>query len=258
MKRFFYPSLLAVCFAVGAAASVIGAQPTKPSPLQRVLRAVIPARAVRSIVLRAGDGKVRIASANGDVVRALVKVYPKPPSERDVVESVRKWFLTSAYRTDGEFVQAIRIESRSEGGQLELGLTPSASSRRRRIKEEWTLEVPSRAALVLSLREADLDVSGVAGGVNVELGAGQADLDIPAGDVAVEVAVGSAKVRTASDSIRQVRLTSAVGRTSLWRHGARVRYGDPPGAGSEISVEGQGRYSIRIDVSVGDAELRIR
>ena len=252
-----YLVLLSVCCAV-AAAPAVGAQLPKPSPLRRVLRADIPAQALRSIALRGGDGKVRIAPGTADTVRVLVKVYPKPPRKRDLVESMRKWFLTSAYRTDEEFVQAIRIESRSEEGKLELGLTPSASSRRRRIKEEWILEVPSRLALVLSLGEADLDVSGVAGGVNLELGVGQADLDVPAGDVAVELGVGSAKVRTASDSIRQVKLTSSVGGTSLWTHGARVRYSDPPGAGSEISMEGQGQYSIRIEVSVGNAELRIR
>src|SRR3982751_4983798 len=219
----FYLSLVAACWMLGGA-SVAGAQAAKTPPLEQVLTAEIPAQAVQSILLDGGDGKVHIVAGADDKVRVQVRIAPKPPSKQDKMEATRRWFQASAYPKDGDIFKAVRIESRSKGGRLELGLTLAAGNRRHRITEEWSLAVPARAAVELQLGEADLDIAGIGGGVRLDLGVGHARLDIPVGDVAAKIGVGGVKIQTASDSIRKVRLASSVGKTSLWAHGARVRH----------------------------------
>jgi hypothetical protein len=40
-------------------------------------------------------------------------------------------------------------------------------------------------------------------------------------------------------------------------NGMKVKYPDPPGPGSHVSLPGKGRDSIEIFVEVGDATLRV-
>ena len=47
------------------------------------------------------------------------------------------------------------------------------------------------------------------------------------------------------------------GNTNLSMNGMKMRYTDPPGPGSRVSLSGKGEDSIRIYVQVGDASLRV-
>lgn len=255
MKTFIL-SLLVACSLT--AASPLTAQPAKRSALRQVLTAEIPAREIRSIALEGADGLARIVPGADDKVRVQVRVSLQPVGKQDFGDLVRRWFLSSAYDSDQDLLNALKLQSRTQAGKLTLGLTPPVRSRHQRLREEWTIEVPPRVALDLSLEAADLEVSGVAGGVGAEVAVGQLSIDVPAGNVAVSLGVGDAKIRTASGSVRRVQLESSVGRTSLWMNGLRMPVDREPGAGSEVTTDGQGQYTYKVEVSVGDAELRIR
>lgn len=255
MKTFTF-SLLAAC---ALAASPLAAQLAAHRPSQQqVLTAEIPGREIRTISLEGADGLARVVTGAGDKIRVQVRVSVLPVGKQDLGDLIRRWFLKSSYETDQDLLHALKMRSQVEASTLKLGLTPPVRSRHQRLREEWTIEVPPRVALDLKLQAADLEVSGVAGGVGADVAVGQVKIDVPGGNVAVSLGVGDAKVRTASDSVRRVELESSVGQTSLWMNGLQMPADREPGAGSEIATNGQGQYTLKIGISVGDAELRIR
>jgi len=187
-----------------------------------------------------------------------VRVSLQPVGKQDLGDLVRRWFLSSAYDSDQDLLKALKLQSQAQAGKLTLGLTPPVRSRHQRLREEWTIEVPPRIALNLNLEASDLEVSGVTGGVGADVTVGQVSIDVPAGNVDVSLGVGDAKVRTGSGSVRRVQLESSVGRTVLWMNGLQMPVDREPGAGSEVKTDGQGQYTYKVEVEVGDAELRIR
>lgn len=216
------------------------------------------AEGLRSVLLEAGNGSARIEPSDDDQIQVRVEVKPKQWTEKQPARSIKNWFLTSSYDEMKDLLDAVRIAIDERGeGRLRIGLTPAGSSHTDRVTEEWTIFVPARMALELRMDYAEVEVVGIVGGVDIKAGAGSVRVDVPRGDVRVDLQVGDVEVKSESGSVGGVDLRSRVGKTSLWLNGMRLKYPDPPGPGSKVSVSGRGADTFRVAVEVGDVSADI-
>jgi len=209
----------------------------------RELTAEVSADGIDEILLDGHDGKATIKVGADDQIQIRVKIKAK-----------RKGLIykSSAGRA---YVEDARLETDTRGGTLEVAL--SGGRGRKDTEEAWTIIVPRRLAVVVEMSAASIDITDVTGGVEVNLGVGKANVDVPRGNIEVRVSVGNATVETQTDSYGDVDLRAQVGKTRLWIGGHRIKYSNPPGPGSKVSMEGEGRDQIKVFVQVGDASLRV-
>jgi len=218
----------------------------------------VPAAGLDSIVVKAGSGSARIVTGADDRILIRVEISPRHWSDDNPFQAIKEWFLTSSYEDVDELVEAVRIDTEHKGeGKLRIGLTPSGSSRKDKVREAWTLTVPARMAVGLTMDAAEVEISGITGGAKVRAGAGSVQIDVPRGDLEIGLEVGDVDVSSGSGSLGAVDLQSTVGSTHLWMNGARIKYPNPPGPGSEVSVSGNGEDSVRVDVTVGDISVNV-
>ncbi len=210
---------------------------------ERELTAEVSADGIDEILLDGHDGKAVIEVGDGDRIELRVTIKAK-----------RKGLIykSSAGRA---YVEDARLETDARRGTLEVTLSDGRG--RKDVEEAWTIIVPQRLAVVVEMSAASIDITDVTGGVDVHLGVGKVQVDVPRGSIQVKVSVGNAIVTTATDSFGDVDLRAQVGNTRLWIGGHRIKYSDPPGPGSKVSMEGEGRDQISVSVQVGDASLRI-
>ncbi len=241
---------LGLLFLVGASLPAAAAS--------RVIERDLPAAGIESLRLQGGNGSLRVTAGDGERLGIRVELSPKRWTDTKPLRSIRSWFLSSSYDKDEDLMAAIRLdlEPLSEG-RLSVGLTPAGSGRKDRVSEEWTLVVPARLAVRARMDYAEIEIAGVAGGIDIGAGAGSIEVDVPRGDLRVELTVGDVEVRNGSGSVGDVELRSVVGSTRLVLNGMRLEYPDPPGPGSEISVAAEGEDTVRIAVEVGDIAAEI-
>ncbi len=210
---------------------------------ERELTAEVSADGIDEILLDGHDGKAVIEVGDGDRIELRVTIKAK---RRGLV------YKSSAGRA---YVEDARLETDGRRGTLEVTLSEGRG--RKDVEEAWTIVVPRRLAVVVEMSAAQIEIADVTGGVEVRLGVGKVQVDVPRGSIKVKVSVGNAIVTTATDSFGDVDLCAQVGNTRLWIGGHRIKYSDPPGPGSKISMEGEGRDQVSVYVQVGDAFLRI-
>ncbi|MDH3402774.1 MAG: hypothetical protein OES32_08075 [Acidobacteriota bacterium] len=107
------------------------------------------------------------------------------------------------------------------------------------------------------MSSAEVDITGVSGGAEVSAGRGSVRIDVPKGDLRVALTVGDVDVTSGSSSLGEIDLESTVGSTKLWMNGARIKYPNPPGPGSSVSVSGKGEDTVIVDVEVGDIAVDV-
>lgn len=106
------------------------------------------------------------------------------------------------------------------------------------INQTWVVKVPEGL---------DLDI---------DLGVGDVQLMNISDSVRVDVGVGAAQVELSKDDYRRIELESGVGDTSILGFGNSVIQERQIVTSSSL-YRGQGEHSIRIDVGVGDAKVRL-
>ena len=130
------------------------------------------------------------------------------------------------------------LDSRDHDGTLRLTLDRYPKWNNKGFTVMATLRVPRAMPLRVEMGVGQLDIEGLAGDLDVDLGVGEADIRtsrVSAKDVAVDTGIGDANIRG--------------GGSGTDRHGF---------IGSSASwAGGTGRSSVRLHVGVGDASIRI-
>jgi hypothetical protein len=212
---------------------------------------------VTRIQIRAGNGTARIRAVDGDEIRIRLRLATRSFTDDEPWRGMLTWFFRSDYEDDHALERAVDLQVRQKGSVLVVNPLPHGRSRESQIAEHWELEVPRPSAIDIAMDAAEIEVSGVAGGVELELGHGKAAVDVPRGPLDLEVTVGELDGRFREGDFGRLSLASRVGATRLWLNGNRVRYPRPPGPGSGIAIEGDGPDALRLRVEVGDATLRV-
>lgn len=221
-------ALGAVIVSVGCAT---GATQTAVFPEQDPLTVTVLAADYAGIDVDGRDGRLRVTAGDGDSVRVRVTLSGR--------------CTTSASRV---------VHSPASGARLRVRVEPSTKGV---CDEEWTLEVPARFAVSGDLDRADVEVDGVSGGVDLDVGKGTLRITVPGGDLRAHVANGDVIAETSTDSHGSVRAESQVGDVHVSLFGGTVRHSNPPGPGDWVEIGGTGRDRIALKTTVGNIRLAI-
>jgi len=237
MKRtFFLAGALAVATLPGTA--FVGDE--------RLIERTIPAVDVNELSVKAGVGDIRVTTGRADDVVIRLRLKPK--------EFGGGWF--SGHRK-GDPAKA-DLASEVRGSTLHLDIRYPDD--REGIEEQWTIEAPARLAARLNLSVGNIEVRGLAGGVDLKVNVGDIEADIPQGDIQRRGQRGRHPRHHPHQLLRpRVRLDANVGDARITApDGARpVKRSRGYGPGDSASLDGGGRDRIRLDVNVGGASLRI-
>jgi len=92
-------------------------------------------------------------------------------------------------------------------------------------------------------------------GLGVQMGVGNLDVDGLTGDVDVDLGVGDARIHTAESAVGSVSAQAGVGDADVRTSSGRVRHRGF--VGSSASWDGSGRASVNVRVGVGDANVKV-
>jgi hypothetical protein len=137
-----------------------------------------------------------------------------------------------------ELANELRLESDDDGGTLSLKLEGYPKWQRKGFTAMGELRVPRALAVKIEMGVGQLEIEGLLGDLDVDLGVGQADVRIPRAnvrEVSVDTGIGDASIRGAGSSSASSRFL-----------GTRVEWS-----------EGRGRADVRIHVGVGEGTVRL-
>lgn len=216
----------------------------------RTLTVDIPASGIETLAITAGVGELRVTPSADDAVHVSVRLEQK--------SSEFLWFFHWQSSTTAREIQSAQIVQQRQGDNLELSLGSSAKLDTNQVKQHWELQIPARLALALNMKVGQINVQGVAGGVNVNLNVGEIDMDVPRGALRANVNVGQISATSATTAPGPIDLSSDIGEAAVFRQGQRVRGGGRhSGLGRRIHLPGSGPDSMKLDVNVGEADLRL-
>ena len=137
-----------------------------------------------------------------------------------------------------ELADRLILDSDDTGGTLSLRLHKYPHWNNHGMTVIGTLMVPRALAVDIEMGVGELDISGIEGDLDVQLGVGDAEiraLRAHAGHVSVDTGIGDADIRGGGSGTRS---RGFIGSHAVWD-------------------EGQGRGSVRLHVGVGDASVRL-
>ncbi len=167
-------------------------------------------------------GELRILPSEGSTVRFELRVRCRSHSEERCEELANR----------------LRLDSDDKAGTLHLKLDNYPKWNNKRFTVMGVLHVPPALALRVEMGVGQLEIAGLEGDLDVDLGVGEADIRTSrtrAGRISVDTGIGDASIRG--------------GGSGTERHGF---------IGSHASWSaGSGRASVRLHVGVGDASVRL-
>lgn len=123
------------------------------------------------------------------------------------------------------------------------------------ISEHWTVAMPASLAIHVHVATGELNVNGVAGGVDGTVDVGKVDLDIPGGPLKIDANVGKIAATVHSLDYGSVELTTNVGKSALSVDGAAAGSHQKSGARDALTWTGKGKNSINLQVNVGKVDV---
>lgn len=168
-------------------------------------------------------GELHVKATDGDEVRVEMQVRCRRGSTENCMDKTRR----------------LRLEHTNEGGQLRIKVEgyPKFDTR------GFTLE-----ALVLVPRSLRLDL---------DMGVGELQVDGMSGDLDVELGVGEATILAPRDAVRAVNVDVGIGDASLRTNGHRAS--SRGFLGREVKwSEGAGTSRIELSVGVGEGDVSLR
>lgn len=204
---------LALSLATVARAAVLETEPQ-----------VFPVGKAQRVHLEFPVGDLRVVPGDGDRVELHLQVRCSRGSSADC----------------NEFANRLVLESRERDGVLHLHLDKFPKFRNNGLSLRGELRVPRQLAVRLEMGVGDLDVTGIEGDLDVDLGVGEAMVTLPkrtTSAVHVKTGVGEATIVGSGTSVQR---SGVVGSSTKW-----------------VAPEGGGRSSVKLAVGVGEATVRL-
>jgi hypothetical protein len=123
------------------------------------------------------------------------------------------------------------LTSRQRGDRLHISFNEKDT------KADWIIKVPENIAINIEQGVGTIDISGVDGPLNVELG------------------VGAVKIYTSAASVGHIDLKAGVGDTKVSGGSGGVQ--SRAFVSSKTQTQGQGIHRISVEVGVGDVEVEL-
>ena len=222
--------------------ALIGSAPAFAQERIRDIHTTVPADQIRTVVIEANVGEVRVRGVSDSSVTI------------DLTLEAKSRFSLWSGRTWGD-VNGVELRTDVRGSELRITLR----GERENIEEDWSITVPSRLETKVNANVGDVEITGVTGGCDAQINVGGLRIDVPEGSIRAVTNVGDVTVRTSTRSYGDVEVSANVGDARLVVNGNRInsrerRYGP----GGRLSVDGSGKDRIDVRASVGDADVSIR
>lgn len=172
---------------------------------------------IEEIEIRASVGSVDIVPTDGDEIELFLQIEGQKNG----------WFFKNG-RKD---VSEVELESDVRGGRLVLEQTEDDT------QTEWTIRMPQVARTRITLGVGEVKAELMATELVLEVGVGNIDVDFPedeAGDIDADAGVGDVGI-----------------------HGAHEVEESSAFVSQSVRARGNGNHDIRIEVGVGDVDLRL-
>jgi hypothetical protein len=174
------------------------------------------------------------------------------PSTDDSVRVTTELRSTDQKRLREKCIPGARLERTVADGTLALRLRQSG---RDQCGETWNVSVPPRMFVNLEFSNADVDASGIRGGLNVRVtGTGKVTASVDSAPASVTMNVGDVHVVANRAAVGALEVASDVGRAELTLHGVKVPV-KKSGSSSKIATRGTGHHDIRLHTRVGNVSL---
>ncbi|WMN59008.1 hypothetical protein NI389_12370 [Pseudoalteromonas xiamenensis] len=160
-------------------------------------------------------GQLDIQTTEGENIEINVVLKPKTDDS---------WFSKNVE------LDTIEIESKQRGSELYLTIDNDE------IQQEWSVKVPKSMAL------------------DIELGVGNVEVESLANSADIEVGVGKVRINSHEDDFRSIALESGVGKSHIKGFENNIEYTKNM-VSSDMKYRGQGKYTIKVEIGVGDAKF---
>lgn len=217
----------------------VAAEGAGPKTLTKTVRA----GDLEALDLNSGIGDVTITAREG-LEEVTIEVVLTP----------RRGGIFSSKRQAEREVEAASLASSVKRERLKLRIA-STDDEDRRFEERWVIEIPSRLAVRLEHAVGDVEIRGVAAGVELDSGVGDVDVMVPEGNIMIDLGVGTAVVQAPAAVYGAAEAAGGVGSARLEVRGEKIESGGF--VGKSASWEGNGRYRIEVAVGVGDAVIKL-
>jgi hypothetical protein len=209
----------------------------------RTLTQTLSADSVEKIKLDSGVGDVEIVGRDGDSDVII-----------DVVLIPRRGGFFSSKRQAEREVEAASLFADVDGNRLVLRIDPESDDRR--FEEHWTIAIPSQVFVKIDHDVGNIEIRGVAGGLDIDSGVGDVLVRVEEGDVSIDLGVGTAVVKGIADAYGSAEGSGGVGHARLSVDGEQI---SGEGFVSHSAVwEGTGLARIEVEVGVGDAVINLK
>ena len=196
---------------------------------------------------------IDVAQANRVSLVGRVARVTIVPSQDDSVRVSVSLRSTDHERVREKCIPGARLERELVDGTLTPRLRQSG---RDQCGETWQVAVPPRLFVAVEFTNAEVDASGIRGGLNARVsGTGRVTASVDSAPAFVTMGVGDVHVVATGAAVGELSLESHVGRAELTLHGVRVPVNGRTGASSRISTRGAGHQDIKLRTRVGNVSL---
>lgn len=208
--------------------------------------AVLPASGVTRLDMTVNVGTITVKPSSDGQVHVVLSIKPSTSFFGLLTDSVS---LAAA--------QHAVISHALNNGTLTLGVQYPANTDTSDISEHWDVTLPPGTQISTHVNVGELNVNGIAGGVEAELNVGKVQLDVPGGPLKITANVGKIQATVRSLDYSNVSLGSNVGKTSLTVDGVAAGNPQKTGAGENLSYTMNGKNSINLQVTTGTVTLAL-
>lgn len=207
---------------------------------------VLPAAGVTGLNLNVNVGRIIITPSSDGQVHLGLSLQPS----------------TSFFGilTDSASLAAARhaaITHVLNNGVLTLGVQYPANTDSSNISEHWTVALPPAVAVTGKVNVGELNVSGIAGGVDANLNVGKVQLDVPGGSLKVTANVGKIQATVRSLDYSDIALGANIGKVGLTLDGVNTGSVQKTTTGQNLDYTMKGKNSINLQVTTGSVQLAL-
>lgn len=164
------------------------------------------------------------------VAEVEIEIYDGDVIELDIqLEANRRWFSLRRGNVDN-----VELEQRASGETLYLEIDED------NIEQTWFARIPEDLAM------------------RIELGVGDINIENLDNDLDLDIGVGAARVEVSSENYHTIAATAGVGDASIRGFNNRSDNERSSFVGADAYYRGEGEYEIRLEVGVGDVQVRRR
>ncbi|HEV2212149.1 MAG TPA: hypothetical protein VGS99_02265 [Gammaproteobacteria bacterium] len=213
----------------------------------REVNLLLPRIGSQTLALGVGAGNVQVAPSEDGTVHVTVKL-----------ERPRGLF---GYWTTAAKAKALNnaalMPTLDNNGVRSVKLQLQAGADSADIQEAWTVEVPPIMHLQVDMQAGNLQILGVAGGVDADLRAGKLMVNIPYGALHGNVGTGDIEAQCHVLDYGAVSLSSGVGEAQLTINGSAAGTSQRNGAGQRVDYQGSGKNPVNLSSGAGKVELSL-